>query len=62
MGVDLESFEKRATAFGRFNACPDCLGAHTYTQWWVGDDGLDGTGTGGAVGDGGRGSGSKAGP
>lgn len=36
IGVGLESFEKRATAFGRFNACPECLGAHTYNNGgWV---------------------------
>lgn len=45
MGVGLESFEKRATAFGRFNACPEMSGrAHIHTMR-VGD-GLDGTGTG----------------
>lgn len=45
-GVDLESFEKRATAFGRFNASPECLGTHTHTGGGRRADGT-GTGTGG---------------
>lgn len=36
MGVDLESFGKRATAFGRFNASPECLGTHAHWRWATG--------------------------
>lgn len=37
MGVGLKSVEKRATAFGRFNACPEMSGRiHIHTQCgWV---------------------------
>lgn len=43
MGVDLESSGKRATAFRRFNASPECLGTHTHTG---GGRRADGTGNG----------------
>lgn len=59
MGVGLESFEKRATAFGRFNASPDCLGTHSHTHT-MGVLTGQGRGRGRGLGETGRGEGEGA--